>query len=72
MRDARKQSVYFPSAMLEEILGESELYGVTVSKLLQDAWAISKYWAEWRNPNAKPFRPYGTVLFRDREVKRRK
>ena len=68
MRDRRKQSVYFPERILQELEAEAALYGVTVSKLLQDAWDISKHWADWPEKGSKPTRPLGTVLFLREEL----
>ena len=41
-RDSRKQTLYFPVDMLEEIHSEAKRQDRTLSWLIQQAWKISK------------------------------
>lgn len=36
--DKRKQSLYFPDEMLEEIRAEADRMGTSMSRVIQDAW----------------------------------
>ncbi len=40
--DKRKSSLYFPDAMWEEIKAEAERQGRPVSRVMQDAWLLSR------------------------------
>lgn len=40
--DKRKQSLYFPTAMLKEIKSAADEQGVSISNVLQRAWQISR------------------------------
>ena len=40
--DQRKQTVYLPEQMLEEVLNESERQDRSISWLLQKAWEIAR------------------------------
>ena len=41
-KDKRKQSIYMPEEMLEEVKLECETYGIALSKAVQDAWLIAR------------------------------
>ena len=41
MADIRKQSLYFPAEMLDEIRGEAERQQRSISWIMQQAWRIA-------------------------------
>lgn len=41
-RDRRKRSVYLSEWILKEISEDAELYQLSVSRILQDAWRIAR------------------------------
>lgn len=41
-RDKRKQSLYFPAAMLTEIKAEAARTGLSISAVVQKAWSEAK------------------------------
>ena len=40
--DKRKQSLYFPEAMLREIKDEADRQGLSLSAMIRKAWEIAK------------------------------
>lgn len=42
MKENRKQSLYFPEGMVQEVKAVAKNHGVSVSKVVQDAWEVAK------------------------------
>ena len=40
--ERRKQSLYFPSEMVEEIKEAADMHGISVSRVVQRAWHMAK------------------------------
>jgi len=48
--DMRKQSLYFPEWMLEEIRQEARMRQLSISRVAQDAWRIARKMSKKRHP----------------------
>ena len=55
--DTRKQAVYLPTWMVNEVKKQAKLYGVGISKIIQDCVVIAR--------SSKSKKPAGIVAYQD-------